>query len=404
MRLVSINEAVRKEKIMKVSVDTTKKKKEEPMTGKKRFMSLLRSLVKNDAVKDNKNIPWWLAIILFLVSIILSIIPPVVQNATEKGSYVLTNSTYTMDVGLEAFGKFLYEEKIDFVIQKDADSGEITLENVGENLWSSNDKLVKTYGNNNYCYEYSVNTNDEKTSPRFRVFYKPGEKNPSNNRTPAYDFFYSNETFGVASKTNSDPEKEEYVKPTSFMVIGTYEIFIAIYKPGATKNTDYTGTPFRGSYSRMLDNDTTSIHLHSLLLSSEASKEAIAAVENFSETTPNFVAPENSRWISFLNRAYSLTRMNNTLMIFSMISGLNALIILVYGFTLWILTRGKRNPNRDLKIGETMKMSCVASLSPAILSLIIGFIIPSFASLSFILFTSLRLMWLSMRTLRPVQE
>lgn len=46
MRLVSINEAVRKEKIMKVSVDTTKKKKEEPMTGKKRFMSLLRSLVK----------------------------------------------------------------------------------------------------------------------------------------------------------------------------------------------------------------------------------------------------------------------------------------------------------------------------------------------------------------------
>lgn len=59
------------------------------------------------------------------------------------------------------------------------------------------------------------------------------------------------------------------------MVIGTYEIFVAIYKPGATKNTDYTGTPFRGSYSRMLDNDTTSIHLHSLLLSSDASKEAM---------------------------------------------------------------------------------------------------------------------------------
>lgn len=386
---------------MKVSVDTTKKKKEEPMTGKKRFKSILRSLFKNDACVENKNIPWWLAVILFLVSVALSVFSPVIQNATEKGSYIITGSTYSMDVGFEAFTKFLYEEKLDFVIQKDKESGNISLENVGDNIWSSNEKL-KTY-DNNYCYEYSINTNDGKTLPRFRVFYKPGKKNPSNNRTPAYDFFYSNETFGVSSKTNVDPEQAGYVAPSSFMVLGTYEIFIAVYKPNAKKNSEYTGTPFRGNYSRMLDSDSDSIHLHSLLLSSNALEADITATDTFSLSEPNFVAPEKSRWISFLNRAYSLTRMNNTLMIFSMISGLNALIILVYGFTLWILTRGKRNPNRDLKVNETMKISCVASLSPAILSFAIGLMIPSFASLSFILFTSLRLMWLSMRTLRPVQ-
>lgn len=389
---------------MKVNVDTTKKNNQ---TNEKKspFKLLLRGLVKNDAIVEAKSLPWYLAALCFILSILISIIPPVVSTATEKGSYVITNETYSMDVGIRAFNSFLYDNQIDIVIESDTDeegytiakTAKLSMNSTSYETWKNN---TESYNSSTYYYEFKIN--DETgalTTPRFRVFYINGDKNPSTNNTPAYDFFYNNERFGVSSKANDDPESEGYVAPTSFMVLGTHEIFIAVYPKTAIKNSDYYGTPFRGDYLRIVQ----TIHLHTLLLD-ERSSDDIDKIKVFDPSvSPIWAEPTESGWVNFLNIAYSYTRMNTTLSMFSLLSGLNALIILVYGFTLWILTRGKNNPNRDMKIADTMKISCFAAISPAILSLIIGFLIPSFASFSFILFSSFRLMWISMKTLRPME-
>ncbi len=389
---------------MKVNVDTTKKKNQ---TNEKKspFKLLLRGLVKNDAIVEAKSLSWLLAALCFILSILVSVIPPVVSSATEKGSYVMTNETYSMDVGIRAFNQFLYDNQIDIVIEPDKDengyviskTAKLSMDATSYENWKAHTEI---YNGTTRYYEFKIN--DESgtlTTPRFRVFYINGDKNLSTNNTPAYDFFYNNERFGVNSKANDDPESEGYIAPTSFMVLGTHEIYIAVYPKTATKNSNYYGTPFRGDYLRI----TQTIHLHTLLLD-ERSSDDIDKIKVFDPSvTPIWAEPSESGWSNFLDLAYSYTRMNTTLAMFSLLSGLNALIILVYGFTLWILTRGKHNPNRGMKLAETMKISCFAAISPALLSLIIGFIIPSFASFSFILFSSFRLMWISMKTLRPIE-
>ncbi len=399
---------------MRVSVDTTKKKKEpEQSSTKKTFKLLWKSLFKNAAVVEAKDTPWYIAIICFFVSVILSFIPPVTSAATEKGSFILTNTTYQMDVGLEAFSRFIYDNKIEFTINKTPvystnangsyildDNGEKIVQNYENKLslntvsfWEDKTKTVKHNDNDVHYYEYCAELSDGTSKPRFRVFYVPGSKD-SSGYSESYKFFTNNETFGIT-------KEESTIAPTSMMVLGTYDIYFAIYAPTASKNTEYSGNTFRGDYSRM--DASKGIHLQSLLLSSNANEEEITNANNFAEN-PSFVSPEKSKWISFLNEAYSITRINNTIMMFSLIGGINSLIILVFGFTLWILTRGKHNPNNYIKLSETIKMSCISAVSPAILSLITGLLVPSFSTLSFMLFASFRLMWLSMKTLRPSYE
>lgn len=396
---------------MRVSVDTTKKKKkEEKNTPKKTFKLLWSALFKNAAVVEAKDTPWYIAVICFVLSVILSFLPPVIGAATEKGSFILTNSTYQMDIGLEAFSRFIYDNDIEFEIKKydhystDVD-GNYILDSEGNKIvrgydnkltlntvsnWENNTKTIEgNSGETIHYFEYVSELSTGVSVPRFRVFYVPGDQD-INGYTPAYRFFSDNDDFGIS--------KQEESNPVSMMVLGTHELFIAVYSPVAKNNSEISGNSFRGYYSRM--DASKGISLQTLLLPSDASEEQIESANKF-ESNPTFVSPSESRWIGFLNEAYSVTRINNTMMMLSLIGGINSIIILVFGFTLWILTRGKRNPNNTMKLHETIKMSCISAVSPAILSLILGFIIPSFATLSFMLLASFRLMWLSMKTLRP---
>ena len=82
---------------------------------------------------------------------------------------------------------------------------------------------------------------------------------------------------------------------------------------------------------------------------------------------------------------------------------MNAVIVLIFGGTLFLMTRGKNNPNKHFKFVETLKLAFFASLAPAILTLVAGFIWTQYASFAFVALMSIRLMWLSMKTLRPIQ-
>ncbi|MDD7715503.1 MAG: hypothetical protein PUJ84_06330, partial [Mollicutes bacterium] len=75
----------------------------------------------------------------------------------------------------------------------------------------------------------------------------------------------------------------------------------------------------------------------------------------------------------------------------------------LFGLVIFLMTRGKRNPFRIYTFWETQKMAYWASVSPAILSLIVGFLLPQFAMMGFIFLFGLRIMWMSMRSLRPYE-
>ena len=80
--------------------------------------------------------------------------------------------------------------------------------------------------------------------------------------------------------------------------------------------------------------------------------------------------------------------------------GVNAGISIFMGFMLWVLTRGKNNL-RWFGIWETQKIVGWTTVTPAILTTGLGFLISSFSQVMFPLLLGVRIMWLSMKLLRP---
>jgi hypothetical protein len=71
------------------------------------------------------------------------------------------------------------------------------------------------------------------------------------------------------------------------------------------------------------------------------------------------------------------------------------------GLTVFLMTRGKTNPFRIYTFWECQKIAYWAAFSPSVLALI-GFAFPAYAPLVYIFLYGMRVMWMSMRSLRPV--
>ena len=74
------------------------------------------------------------------------------------------------------------------------------------------------------------------------------------------------------------------------------------------------------------------------------------------------------------------------------------------GFLMWLLTRGKNNPNNYFTPWLTQKVEARLALAPGILTMILGFFLPQYVPIGFIVTLGLRVMWISMKELRPLQN
>ena len=60
--------------------------------------TLAKTLINNDScVVAATKFPWWIALIVYILSIGISFIPAVVQSGTTKGNYLLTSTMYSVD-------------------------------------------------------------------------------------------------------------------------------------------------------------------------------------------------------------------------------------------------------------------------------------------------------------------
>jgi maltodextrin utilization protein YvdJ len=74
------------------------------------------------------------------------------------------------------------------------------------------------------------------------------------------------------------------------------------------------------------------------------------------------------------------------------------------GLMIFLLTRGKKNIFHIYTFGDCEKIAAWSMVSPALLSLILGFIFTDYAMMFFIILLGLRVMWLSMKQLRPANR
>ena len=328
-------------------------------------VTILKSLVKNASVIDGaRHKKWFIAIIMAFISLVLSLIPTFVTTINTSGQQFIKGTTYGLDTALVAFAN-----------STQATEFEIKLDDKNKKYLDvpANTELLYTHSHIEDVYDdttkqmleepvidfvvYSLNTDSSKTFNQFRNNVVKGKVNPLN-------------------------VEEEAIPALTFkstMIISKTQLYVVIFaklKSVSSFKGDFTS--FKVGYK----------------LSDIADVEA--GEQEFNNTFKN--------WCSFFNKAYETTKKNTVITNTLVLLGVNAVIMIFMGLIMFILCRGKTNPFRIYTFWDTQKMAYWASISPAVLSVAIGFMLPQFASMAFVFLFGIRCMFMSMKYLRVTPQ
>ena len=349
---------------------------------KERTKEVLRDgfgvLVNNAAaIRGAKNGPLWLTIVFFVLSLFLPVLPIFIAQANVNGSTFLNKYTYGLEKTLTAMAIDLNENrKVEF------DLGVDHLLSVKENGALINydeygtKKPFATYENKaTGQYDFMIYVSNVQTN---------AEKKIINNELVA-------KTYKL--KTTEALEEKEGVYTPSYMVIFPDTFYMVVYGQDSTKAI---ASSYNGDYKTM---EATQTGLKDLLTVKDKDGNTVAQDLLSDDYTKGFL----SNFKKVLNKSYESSKVVNVWGTSGIYLAIFFGLSIVMGFIMWILTRGKNNPNNYFTPWLTQKIEARLALSPAIITLIAGFFLTSQAPLFFILTLGLRIMWISMKELRPVQ-
>ena len=309
---------------------------------KQNIKLFFKSLISNNACIDaGRKKPWYAAIILFFISIILSVVPSSVLELRKHGDKNFDSTTYYTKEAVTLFAKDIADGKFGnqfYVVKQDKES-----------------TLVGNEEINSY-YEFDL----------------------ANNQKLGYAFQY-------CSNERADAWINAFTKEAnvSFFIFTPDSVYISVLDPSnpSTSKRVVTMSCF-DAYKKVGENEI---------------RDSYVNKENANETAE--VTWDN--WKGLIKKFYNQRRLRNAGLQLALMSAINVGIVAIMGFMIWILTRGKNNPYRIFNVWECYKIVFWASLCPAILTCGLGFLIKSFASTIFPLLLGVRVMWLSMKSLRP---
>ena len=336
------------------------------------------SLVSNAAaLRGAKSGPFWLTLVMFILSLFLPIIPIFVTQANTKGSSFLGSNSYSLEKYLPSIGLDLKNQGYEFRITE-AHEFEIFKDNKNVPLT-----------------EYT-------TSAPFAVY--------ENQVSKQYDFviYVSNETGSAEKKafntavsgtkytlnTTTKSEEKDGVYTPSYMILFKNSIYVVIYSKDST--TAVTGS-YMGDYKTM---EVTNEGLTKFLkVTNKDGKEVTANIYDSNYTDGVF-----NNFKKVMDRSYDTLKIQNMWGTSGIYLGIFAGLSIVMGFIMWILTRGKNNPNNYFTPWLTQKVEARLALAPGLITLILGFFLPQYIPIAFIVTLGLRVMWISMKELRPLQN
>lgn len=336
----------------------------------KNLKLILKSLINNDAcIEGGRKRPWWIAIIIFFISMILSVVPVFVQTITKKGASFV-DTTYGYEVGARAFIEDINEKGLILEVKEQGGSMYLSLD---QEKWDSTYTWVSDRGYHGYQHKNV----DGKTD--FEVFFIEGKL----------------ETKHIDEITK-DIQYEEggswYQRSTTFLLLGSEDVVSYVYKLDNVNPV----SKFVGDYKKLFDGYQLN-HMNQVVID--------GVTYNRFNITPDLFAQYQTatwnNWLYFFNRAYMYQRGQATWQTTLLMFGINAGITLFMGLMIFILTRGKYNPFKVYTIFDCMFIAFWATLAPAILTSGLGFLIKSFSQIIFPLLLGVRVMWLSMKSLRP---
>lgn len=337
---------------------------------------IFNSLFSNAPVMEARNQPWYIALILFFVSILLATYPTFSAINNREGSAFLSGNTYSVENGLVEFTEALDVNGVDLIVIKNTVDGVETfqLRNQG-NLWQSAFSRTLPNEPNFPFFAYEVNN-----QIRLRVFYQSNQSNEVSNE-------FINRL--LALETGN-------ANIGTFLFLGLEAVYMYLYNPSVldagTTNGEGFIAAFSGTYHEF-DPGTNLVNYGRVDLNGNAI---------FKTNITAYVNEVFANWLNFFNLSFAYSKSVLIVAQSGLTLVVNAIMSFLMALVIFIMTRGKNNPNRHFKFSETMKIGAWSLLSPALLTVVAGALFPEFAGTAFVLFVGLRLMWLSSRYLRPV--
>lgn len=350
--------------------------------GTKYFMS---SWLKNDTCVDARTKKWYWAVLIAIVSLIIAVIPTMVNSFKVKGASFLEGVTYNIDSQLNAFTNDLKAKDINLKIE----NGTISDVSEATKTWA------EQYGE---CYKHVVTIDVAYANNETGMIVETKEKYVD---FAAYYFpeaVYAKENKKDTTKTLSECMTEvmngknpiadgETVGETytiNALFIGKDSFSVVKYRGIDAKSAQVSRTSLTCKFDGKNAAGETSYLLTSLIGADKA------------ETIEN--------WKVFLTNSYNSIKIATGWSSTGITFGIYTALTILFGFVVWIMTRGKNNPFRIYKFWECQKIAYWAALAPAVLGMILGFFMSNMVMLGFILFFGVRIMWMSMRSLKPYQD
>lgn len=336
---------------------------------------IFSSLFSNETViKESKNKPWWLAIILMLVSCIISIVPNFVTVMKTNGSDILTqNANYSIDYSLKKFSQdYLDSSDIEIKIE----NGKLTAKNFDERIEVKHQEKITLI-----------------------VQYVPYD---TENDRLLYDSYNDKINAYVKEiKTSYDVENDGDTLKShlySTLILGSESVFLYLYDSAATC-----------TFKIEADNTKTITNETSPAAQTYGTYKNIsgdlAVISGYYRGNSDAECMENAlaSWKNFFDKAYQSPRNVLAFQYSGMYLGIDILIIAVMGLMIFLLSRTKSSIQRYTYL-QGLKMVSFATLSPALLALILGFLIPALQSMGFLMFLILRVTWLGMKATSPANN
>ena len=344
-----------------------------------------KGLISNQAVIDgSRQSKWWVAAIFLAFSVFIPLIPTFVSLGKIDGASFISGYNYGLDEQLTQFAYDMKKADKEFKVE----GGQLHYYEGSAEKEFVNPTLDDTYFINRKC-EYSVVNSI--TNQFEAKFYFWSDENLSDNVDKIVK-----QTYVVGGQDQPDPDSTEIYLP-NIVIFTPTTMAIAVYK--ANTNTS-AGTTYGG-----LDwlNSSTEKGLVERLLGENIGDVSALTKDGFvnAHKEDTLTVFKGICTETYLNQK-SKTKWKNTGIYLAIYAG----VVVFLGLMVFILTRGKNNTYKFLNIWQCEKIAWWGAASPAIIGVLLSLIFSgnTLGQMAFILTVSLRIMWLSMKQLRPMYQ
>lgn len=361
------------------------------------------SFFSNDACVEGREYPWYVAVSMAVLAVFCALCPIGSANWGVNGGDLIAAPTYGMESGLLDFQETLSNSGASIVIDTTTHTATIT-----DPSHKAFEVTTKSYS---HIYEREVVYLPSTTDASSSVSYgNPTTKKEKYCDLAVYDYtdksgtdfsnaIFGSTTEGITGLLQGSDVVGNTTYATNTIVFGKDMFFFAVNPSGTTSSssTKMKYLDYNGSQASFNIADFVKQNSHGETYS-------VAYANKTDANFDTYKSESLASWKTFLNDAYSYRKTVAGWQSVGIWGGIFAGVIVFMGLMIFIMTRGKENPFRIYTFWQCEKIALWASLSPAMLALILGYVWTSYVSLYFIFLFGLRIMWMSMKSLRPYQQ